>query len=202
MNSQRIEQRLLSYLRERAAEPVPVGMEQRVLRRALEGSGRASSPTSWLWQLAGAAAVAALALGIGLAILYARSQASPAGHSARPTPSPAAPQGGPAPAELLGQWVDIRDIGSAVTRAGVGRFVIRPDSFVAGGAARGELVVRGKEIDFYNGSLCGIPLPGGVGRYRWSISGGLLRFTPLAPDPCTDRPQEIAGPFRKVADSG
>jgi hypothetical protein len=201
MSSQRIEQRLLGYLRERAAEPVPVGMEQRVLGRALEGSGRASSPNSWLWQLAGAAAVTALALGIGLAILYARSQASPAGHSATPSPPPTAPHGGPAPAELQGQWVDIRDTGSGGTTAGVLRFVIRPDSFVWA-EARGELVVRGTEIYFYNGSMCGIPLPGGVGRYRWSISGGLLHFTPLAPDPCTDRPQELAGPFRRVADSG
>jgi hypothetical protein len=195
MINQRFERRLRNYLQERTAEPAPIGMEQRILRRALDGSGPAPRH-AWFWQAAGALAVTALALGIGLAILYARSQASPASHPpiATPGPQPSAPQGGVAPAELQGQWIDASDV--------VGnRLVIRAANLVWGGA-RVELVVRGNEIDFYNGNACGIRLPGGVGRYRWSISGGLLRFTPLAPDPCTDRPKELAGPFRRVADSG
>lgn len=195
MNSQGVERRLRTYLEEQSMEPFPTGMDQRIIRRAQIGATRAPN-RSWLSQAAGAAALAVLAVGIGLGILYARSHASPAGHpptlrtSTSPTPAP--PPGGPAPAELQGQWVDT---------SGGGRLVIRPDSWVWGGA-RGELVVLGDEIDLYNGRTCGIRLPGGVGRYRWSISGGLLRFDQLAPDPCTDRPQEFAGPFRKVAASG
>lgn len=195
MNSGSVEQRLRNYLQERSTEPFPIGMDQRIIRRAQDGSRRAPRD-SWLWQAAGAAALAVLLLGIGLSILYARSQASPIRHSPPVTtsPQPAPPPGGPAPAELQGQWVDA---GGAPGQ----RLVIRPQQ-VVWGPARIELVVRGDEIDFYNGSYCGIKLPGGVGRYRWSISGGLLRFEPLAPDPCTDRPGMLAEPFRKVAASG
>jgi hypothetical protein len=191
MNRQLLDGRLRSYLQERASEPMPIGMEQRIIRHGHEGSG-GSPRRSWLWQAAGAAAIVLLALGIGLSVLYSRSQASPARHSVPITsPTPAPPPGGPAPAELRGQWRP--PDGSA-------HLFIQPNGWVWGDA-NGEFVVLGDEIDFYNGKYCGIRLPGGVGRYRWTISGGLLRFTPLAPDPCADRPSTFAGPFTKVAGS-
>jgi hypothetical protein len=43
---------------------------------------------------------------------------------------------------------------------------------------QGNVVVNHSEIDFFNG-ICD-----GVGRYKWSIAGGVLRFT-LISDPCT-----------------
>lgn len=195
MNRQLLDGRLRRYLQERASEPMPIGMEHRIIRRAQDGSRRAPR-RSWLWQATGAAAIVVLALGIGLSILYARDQASPARHSppVTTTPTPAPPQGGPAPAELQGQWVPANGAPGQ-------RLVIRQEQVVWGGT-RIELVVRGNEIDFYNGNYCGIRLPGGVGRYRWSISGGLLRFEPLAVDPCTDRPGMLAEPFTKIAASG
>lgn len=195
MSSPPVQRRLRSYLEERASEPIPIGMEQRIIRRAETGNGRAPH-RSWFSQAVGAAALIALALGIGLTVFYARTHGSPARNTPPvvTSPTPAPPAGGPAPAELQGQWVH-------ATGASGQRLFIRPDQVVWGGT-RIELVVRGNEIDFYNGNACGIRLPGGVGRYRWSISGGLLRFEPLALDPCTDRPGVLAEPFRKIADSG
>ena len=48
----------------------------------------------------------------------------------------------------------------------------------------GKVAVNGSEIDFYNGTGCGLALPGGIGKYRMTISGGLLMFSPLNSDPC------------------
>lgn len=195
MSSPPVERRLRTYLEERSMEPFPTGMDQRIIRRAQIGGTRAPN-RSWLSQAAGAAALAVLAVGIGLGILYARSHASPAGHpptvrtSTSPTPAP--PPGGAAPAELQGQWLP---------PDGSGRLFIRAD-YWASGDAYSEFVVNGDEIDFYNGRMCGLRLPDGVGRYRWSITDGLLRFVPLTPDPCMDRPAAFAGPFTKVAGSG
>jgi hypothetical protein len=194
MSSPTVERRLRSYLEERAAEPFPVGMEHRIVRRS-QMRGDPAPHRSWLSQAASAAAIAVLAIGIGVGIVYARTHATPATHpptvktSASPTPAP--PTGGPAPAELRGQWLP---------PDGSGRIFIMANSWTSGDAY-GEFVVRGDEIDFYNGKYCGIRLPGGVGRYRWSVSDGLLRFTPLDADPCSDRPTMFAGPFTKIAGS-
>src|SRR5205085_830432 len=87
MNNQRIEGRLRPYLAERAAEPPPIGMEQRIIRRVLEGGRGVSAGRPWPAQLLAAAVVFACAIGLGIALLYARSQA-PAG-SKSPSPTPA-----------------------------------------------------------------------------------------------------------------
>lgn len=51
--------------------------------------------------------------------------------------------------------------------------------------AEGSVVVNGDEIDFFSGSGCGIPLPGGIGRYRWTLQDdGSVHFTALSHDPC------------------
>ena len=49
---------------------------------------------------------------------------------------------------------------------------------------RGDIVVNGDEIDFFNGDSCGLQLPQGVGRYRWKLSGTTLTFTGITVDPC------------------
>jgi hypothetical protein len=45
-------------------------------------------------------------------------------------------------------------------------------------------VVNNDEIDFFNGVLCGLKLPDGVGRYTWRVTAGVLYFT-LISDPCS-----------------
>ena len=51
--------------------------------------------------------------------------------------------------------------------------------------AEGEVVVNGDEIDFFNGSGCGLALPDGIGRYRWTLQGsGSVHFTALNHDRC------------------
>ncbi len=47
----------------------------------------------------------------------------------------------------------------------------------------GNVVVNGSEMDFFNDSGCGFRLPGGLGRYTWTLSGTVLHFTPLNADP-------------------
>jgi hypothetical protein len=117
------------------------------------------------------------------------------------TPTPAPPPGGPVPAALLGDWF----LPPASVAANTNMVCPSPPtgancfyrlSFTAmnyrqwvtgyGGtlaSGSGEVVVNGNEIDFYNGALCGIHLPDGVGRYTWTVTGGVLRFT-LISDPC------------------
>jgi hypothetical protein len=55
----------------------------------------------------------------------------------------------------------------------------------------GDVVVKNKEIDFFNGALCGLLLPDGVGRYTWTLRAGTLHLTALTPDPC-GRDQDLA----------
>jgi hypothetical protein len=68
-----------------------------------------------------------------------------------------------------------------------------------GEAANGNVVVNGDEIDFFNGDQCGMPLPGGVGRYRWTLSGELLLFATLNDDPCGRREDLAARHYQRNA---
>jgi hypothetical protein len=103
-----------------------------------------------------------------------------AGAAQSPGPSPSAPRGGPVPFELDGAWKEVADpppvfmilSGTDYSSAGFG------------GSGKGNVAVNGSEIDFYNGSVCDLALPRGIGKYRWMISGGLLMFTALNSDPC------------------
>ncbi len=53
-----------------------------------------------------------------------------------------------------------------------------------GGAGGGYVVVNNNEIDFFNqGSHGCLDLPNVVGRYKWTLIGGVLHFT-LISDPC------------------
>jgi len=92
------------------------------------------------------------------------------------------PPGGPLPPELVGTWrpSDPASIGNLVFTS--------PSQYVfaipRGDSAGGNVVVNGDEIAFFNAPLCGLRLPEGIGRYRWTIGGGELRFEPLNIDPC------------------
>jgi len=53
-------------------------------------------------------------------------------------------------------------------------------------AGQASVVVNHNEIDFFNGVICGLKLPYGVGLYTWTITAGVLYFN-LISDPCTRR---------------
>jgi Fibronectin type III domain len=129
--------------------------------------------------------------------------ASAPSNSVTPVPPLA---GGPVPAQLLGDWFWF--VPAAVTAVGgapcpsppthtncfyqltltattySGAITTAPGTQFAGS---GDVIVNHTEIDFFNGGVCGLPLPDGVGRYKWTLTGGVLHFTPLNQDPC-DRP--------------
>ncbi len=112
---------------------------------------------------------------------HTAQQSAPAGTIA--SPSPSAPQGGPVPPSLDGAWKQVADPTVVLILSGT-------DYSSAGplGSGTGNVAVNGSEIDFFNGSICPTPLPGGIGKYRWTISAGLLIFSPLNSDPCPRAP--------------
>lgn len=96
-----------------------------------------------------------------------------------PTVSVAWPPGGEVPQALSGLWYEASHP-STITLQGNDYTVVQP-----GAGARGNVVVNGDEIDFFNGNLCGLRLPRGVGKYRWELVGdSAVKFTGLNEDPC------------------
>jgi len=124
-------------------------------------------------------ALVALVVAITAAIFAIHSATSNGAPAAPAAAAPAAPQGGPVPATLVGAWKEVATPTVVMIMSGT-------DFALSGGALTGvgKVAVNGSEIDFYNGSGCGLALPGGVGRYRWTFAAGLLTFTPLNTDPC------------------
>ena len=120
-------------------------------------------------------ALVALAVAITAAILALHSAPS----NSAPAAGPSAPRGGPVPSQLDGAWQQVTDPTVVLILSGTNYSTAGP-----GGSGVGNLVVNGSEIDFYNGSVCYISLPGGIGKYRWTISAGVLTLTPLNSDPC------------------
>jgi hypothetical protein len=114
------------------------------------------------------------------------------------------PPGGPVPAQLLGNWFmppvaddAINGNGSCPKPATTSNCFIELNLAAttyhltvtdAGGkgqyAGSGNVVVNNNEIDFFNGAICGLQLPDGVGRYTWTLKGAILHFT-LISDPCS-----------------
>jgi hypothetical protein len=116
------------------------------------------------------------------------SQSSPA--TSAPIPAVSPPPGGPVPAALSGDWLQKGNnpsVGPDVIFSGT-----KYELVTTGGMTFGRVAVNGNEIDFYNGDGCAIPLPGGVGRYEWSLLSGVLHFTPLQTDPCGGRTRPLA----------
>lgn len=124
-------------------------------------------------------ALVALAVAITAAIFALHSAPS----NSAPAAPPSAPQGDPVPSWLDGAWQQITDPTVVLILSGTNYSTAGP-----GGSGVGNVVVNGSEIDFYNGSACYISLPGGIGKYRWTISAGVLTFTPLNSDPCPRAP--------------
>ena len=95
---------------------------------------------------------------------------------------PSRPPGGPLPAQLQGDWFLVGSESSTNQH-----LILTATTYMTrqtNGDAHGEVVVNGEEIDFFNGDVCGLPLPGGVGRYRFTLTSGTLRLMPITPDPC------------------
>jgi hypothetical protein len=87
MNNPRVEERLRRYLAaERAAEPAPIGLEQRILRHVSEGGRGLSAGHPWPVQVLAAAVVLAFAIGLGIALLHARGLVPPGSSAPSPTP--------------------------------------------------------------------------------------------------------------------
>lgn len=121
-------------------------------------------------------------------------QSSP---SASITPSPGSnrPAGGQVPAQLLGDWFLSASVVTAVigdssctllklTLAPTTYRLTHTDKPICGTSSVGEVVVNKTEIDFFNADACGLQLPDGVGRYTWTMTPGVLSFSPLNQDPC------------------
>lgn len=144
--------------------------------------------------------VAALSLAIvslGHALTTHRSASvtpPPVSVATHPTATP--PPGGPVPSVLKGVWREKNTVLSqplTLTFYDGYSFELQISSgSFGGGISFGSVVVNGSEIDVFNGDTCAIPLPGGVGRYRWTLLNGVLHFTPLNQDPCPMRSLHIA----------
>ena len=151
----------------------------------------------------GSPAIAALLV---FAFVLLASSCGPSTSSAKlPTPSaaPSPPPGGPVPDQLLGDWFMAMPPAVIETRTGVScpspptpencffQLTLMASTTHAYLVANpsvdlltGDVVVNKDEIDFFSGVYCEIPLPGGIGRYTWKLTGGLLYLT-LISDPCT-----------------
>lgn len=134
-----------------------------------------------------------------LVLLAACSQST-----SSPPASPAAFAGSPVPAQLQGGWV--MQVQEAHAIAGnqcptplavstcTFKLTFTPTTYnwstnVAGfTGGGGDVLMNGKEIDFFNGEQCGEPLPGGIGRYGWTLSDGTLHFEALNYDSCPRQP--------------
>jgi len=141
----------------------------------------------------GCVALAGVLLALSLAACGGDSAApGTAGESARSLSTPTsstssangAPVGGPAPEELQGTWLLVSKKNA---EKGL-QFIISEHHYrVPRRFAHGDLVVDGNEIAFFNAAICGLTLPEGVGHYRWTIEGELLRFEPIGEEPCGGR---------------
>jgi hypothetical protein len=151
----------------------------------------------------GSPAIAALLV---FAFVLLASSCGPSASSAKlPTrsPAPSPPPGGPVPEQLLGDWFMAMPPAVIETKTGVPcpspptpencffQLTLMASTTHAYLVANpsvdlltGDVVVNKDEIDFFSGVYCGIPLPGGIGRYTWKLTGGLLYLTMIS-DECT-----------------
>jgi hypothetical protein len=134
---------------------------------------------------------------LGVAIVFLASSCGQSTSSANvPTPSAVAhtPATGPVPAALLGDWFlppaivivvegdsNCRLLQLTLTTS---TYRLTHDPACGVFASSGEVVVNKTEIDFFNADACGLKLPAGVGRYVWTLTGGLLHFAAMNQDPC------------------
>jgi len=119
------------------------------------------------------------------------------------TPAPSPPPGGPVPSQLLGYWdLSPAAVSSILQASGKGTC---PTPLTAAtckislqltdteyfwpnnvglSLAKGGVVVKGNEIDFWWAADCGPDAANSTGRYKWTLAGGVLHLTSLNKDPC------------------
>ena len=162
----------------------------------------------WLNLLAAVAVVAVVVAILAVPIVLGRFQSrhttsavQPSAVSS-PTPTSSPPPGGPVPSQLWGNWYLP---GAAVTQVSGDRCPSNPTptncffqlaldattwsiSYVATGGIvvphQGNVVASRNEMDFYNSAYCDFPMAGGLGRYTWRLTAGVLFFT-LISDTCS-----------------
>jgi hypothetical protein len=149
-----------------------------------------------VWRAGGRAIFVALIAGSLMAAACGGSSTanskSPGLATPNPSTSASPPPGGPVPAQLQGDWFYHRADGWVQLTLNGEQYGLRGIQNPHFGApAAGSVVINGDEIDFFNGDQCGIPLPGGIGRYRWTVTGGVLALSPLNADPC-GRSEDLA----------
>ncbi|HWW09154.1 MAG TPA: hypothetical protein VNY76_02800 [Candidatus Acidoferrales bacterium] len=185
-----------SYFTSLASAPVPRSLESHTLlpTPSRRTSGARRAVTSALAFAAVAAALFLIVFGVGHVLVQRHGTPATLQPSARATATPAVspPPGGPVPARLNGNWVSPAPTGNPDDAA---HLILQGAKFeiqTSGGFSFGMVAVNGNEIDFFNGDVCRIPLPGGVGRYQWTLSGNSLHLTPLNIDPCGGRTRPLA----------
>jgi hypothetical protein len=133
--------------------------------------------------------------------------------------APSPPRGGPLPAQLIGDWfLPPAAVNAFQESSGFGScpspltpstclvqlsFTATTYNFsfsdnlgrTSGG---GNAVVNATEIDFFNAPACGLPLPTGIGRYTWTLVGGVLQFVPLNQDQCPRAPLLANQSYRRT----
>ena len=175
----------------------------------MELEGRTTMTT---WRKIGSPAIAAL---LGIASIFLASSCGQTTSTAKPptpsaasssTPAASPPQGGPVPAKLLGTWLlhtphpdpGLADDGIIngkvqLTLTATTYHVESLANPILRNPESGAVVVNKTEIDFFSETagqpLCHLQLPDGVGRYTWTVTGGLLHFATLkqsgyVSDPC------------------
>jgi hypothetical protein len=143
--------------------------------------------------------IAALLFGSGIAACGGSGSSST--HAGSPPSSASGtagspPPGNPAPPELQGTW---RLVSRDNPEKGL-LFVISDRHYrVPARLAHGDLAVDGDTILFFNAAICGLTLPDGIGRYRWAVEGGTLRFELVGKEPCGGRSDILAGTaYRRI----
>jgi hypothetical protein len=120
----------------------------------------------------------------------AASTSPPTATGESTTSASGAPAGDSAPAQLQGTWKLVS--GNALEKGLL--FVISERHYrVPTHLAHGDLAVNGTEIAFFNAAICGLTLPEGVGRYRWTVDGDTLHFELIGEEPCGGRADILDG---------
>jgi hypothetical protein len=139
--------------------------------------------------------------------------ATPTTAASPPTPAGSPPPGGAVPAKLLGNWfippavvIAAEGASNCPSPPTVQNCFIQLNltateyhvSLTQSPTGSGNVVVNKDEIDFFNGGNCGLQLPEGVGRYKWTLTSGVLHLARLNQDPC-GRDSVLINQWRRTA---
>jgi hypothetical protein len=181
------------YFARLATQPVPRSLERHapfVAPRRMSRVPRLITSLVAFVLLAAVVLLVSVRVGEELSNRQRVSSTPPPSAASTVSPTASAPPGGAVPMTLAGDWV-LR----GTTSSSGPDLVFQANTYeliTNGGVSFGNVALNGNQIEFFNGSMCRISLPGGVGRYRWSLHGGVLQFTPLNADPCGGRTRPLA----------